>query len=239
MTSTTVAKCDTRQEAWEQSYAAGDNFVFFPHEEVIRFAAKHLRKRTGLDSYADRHSLGRPPRVLDLGCGLGRHVKFCHEAGMEAYGIDLSQNAVELGRQWAERYGLPQPEDRIRQGDARRLPWADGFFDAAVSHGTLDSMPFELACAVIAEMRRVLSEQALFYLDLVSGDDSQHAREFAGDETVQTAHERGTIQSYYNYQRILELAGRHFSCAECTLIRREDVIRGSFISRYHVVLRPR
>ncbi|MDX9979319.1 MAG: class I SAM-dependent methyltransferase [Lentisphaeria bacterium] len=236
MSSLPDANPESRQDAWEQSYAAGDNFVFFPHEEVIRFAAKYLRKRTGLDTYADRHSLGRPPRVLDLGCGLGRHVKFCHEAGMEAYGIDLSTTAIELARQWAVRYGLPEPEQRLRQGDARHLPWPDGFFDAAVSHGTLDSMPFKLARTVMADMRRVLSPQALFYLDLVSGDDYQHAREFAGDEVVETAHERGTIQSYYNYPRIAELTEGLFSCVDCVLIRREDVGRGPFISRYHLVL---
>ena len=229
---------DTRKTAWDDSYAAGDNFVFFPHEEVIRFAARHLRKRTGLDSYADRHSLGRPPRVLDLGCGLGRHVKFCHEAGMEAYGIDLSSQAVAMAHEWAARYGLPQPEKRIRQGDARHLPWPDGFFDACVSHGTLDSMPFELARSVIAELRRVLGPAAVVYLDLVSGDDSQHAREFAGDEVVATAHERDTIQSYYNHRRIQFLIEGNFSCAECLLIRHEDVQRGAFHSRYHVVLRP-
>ena len=238
MTTSAILAAGTRKTAWDESYAAGDNFVFFPHEEVIRFAAKYLRKRTGLDSYTDRHELGRPPRVLDLGCGLGRHVKFCHEAGLEAYGIDLSSSAVALAHEWAARYGLPDPATRIRQGDARHLPWPDGFFDACVSHGTLDSMPFELACAVVAEMRRVLAPTALFYLDLVSGDDSQHARELAGDETVETAHERGTIQSYYNYPRIQELIARHFSCVECTLIRREDVIRGFFHARYHVILAP-
>lgn len=236
MSSTATANPESRQDAWEQSYAAGDNFVFFPHEEVIRFAAKYLRKRTGLDSYADRHRLGRPPRVLDLGCGLGRHVKFCHEAGMEAYGIDLSTTAIELARQWAGRYGLPEPDQRLRPGDARQLPWPDGFFDAAVSHGTLDSMPFELACAVMAEMRRVLSEKAIFYLDLVSGDDRQHAREFAGDEVVETAHERGTIQSYYNYSRIGQLTAGRFTCIECVLIHREDTHSGTSHARYHLVL---
>lgn len=238
MTTSAAPDADSRKTAWDESYSAGDNFVFFPHEEVIRFVAKYLRKRTGLDSYEDRQPLGRPWRVLDLGCGLGRHVKFCHEAGMEAYGIDLSSTAVALAHDWAGRYGLPEPTLRIRQGDARQLPWPTGFFDACVSHGVLDSMPFDIARAVMGDLRRVLSPSGRFYLDVVSGDDSRHAREFAGDEVVETAHERGTIQSYYNYQRVMELIDRHFSCVECTLIRREDVVRGTFISRYHVVLQP-
>jgi SAM-dependent methyltransferase len=228
----------TRTQAWNASYQAGDNLVFCPHEEVVRFLARHFRKRVGLETYQDRHPLSRQPRILVLGCGIGRHIKYCHNLGLEAYGIDLSATAVDLARQWAEQYGMPQPHRRIVQGDARQMPWNDAFFDGCVSHGVLDSMYFDMAREVMAEARRVLSPEALFYLDAVSGDDSKHAREYHGDEIVETEHERDTIQSYYNYSRVLDLVDGLFALGECTLIRRENVLTGGFISRYHMVVTP-
>ena len=37
------------KDAWDQSYNNKDNFVFFPHEEVIRFAANFVVKRIGIN----------------------------------------------------------------------------------------------------------------------------------------------------------------------------------------------
>ena len=43
------------------------------------------------------------------------------------------------------------------QSDARKLPWPDGFFTHAVSHGVLDSMPFEIARDACRELARAMT----------------------------------------------------------------------------------
>jgi SAM-dependent methyltransferase len=221
---------------WDKSYDNRDNFVFYPHEEVIRFVSKYICKRIGLDDFQQvANSLKGP--VLDLGCGIGRHVIYCHEMGLDAYGVDLSDSAVALARQWADRKGLLDYQQKIVQGDVRHLPWDNNFFPFAVSHGVLDSMPFEIARAACGELARVMPKDGLFYCDLISGDDSQHAREFSGEEIVKTAHEQGTIQLYFNLEKIHEMIRDYFSIEECNLIRRENVLRGGYSSRYHLILR--
>jgi SAM-dependent methyltransferase len=222
---------------WDRSYENRDNFVFYPHEEVIRFVSKFIRKRVGLREFSDVVPDVDRKRVLDLGCGIGRHVVYCHEMGMEAYGVDLSNTAVSAARQWAEAIGLPESEARICQGDVRQLPWSNGYFHYAVSHGVLDSMPFEIARAACVELARVMQSGGLFYCDLISGDDSRHAREFCGEEVVATTHEQGTIQLYFNMPKIYSMIEGAFSIEECNLIRRENVLRGGFASRYHLALR--
>lgn len=227
---------DKRAE-WDKSYENRDNFVFYPAEEVIRFVSKFIRKRVGLKEFRDIAPSSAEGRVLDLGCGIGRHVIYCHDMGLQAYGVDLSDTAVCVAREWGGGRGLPEPERRIRQGDIRHLPWNDGFFRYAVSHGVLDSMPFEIARAGCVELARVMTVGGLFYCDLISGDDSQHAREFSGEEVVATAHEQGTIQLYFNLGKIQSMIDGVFEIDECNLIRRENVLRGGFVSRYHLVLR--
>lgn len=228
---------DDRKGQWEVSYQNRQNFVFYPHEELIRFVAKYLRKRVGLEEYQDRHAFGRAPRWLDLGCGIGRHVVYGHEAGMDVHGMDLSATAVAMARQWAARAGVSQVETRIRQGSADALPWGDGHFDVVISHGVLDSMPFAIAQKAVAEVRRVLRDGGYFYCDLISGDESAHAREFAGEQVVKIEHEKDTIQSYFNFAKIERLIKGRLELLECHLVRKTDVLKGEFIGRYHMVLR--
>ena len=222
---------------WDRSYENLDNFVFYPHEEVIRFVSKFIRKRIALDEFRDAAPGSVRGRVLDLGCGIGRHVIYCHEMGLNSYGIDLSVAAIRVAREWAGQKHLPEPERRILQGDIRQLPWENDFFRYAVSHGVLDSMPFVIARAACVELARVMPAGGLFYCDLISGDDSRHAREFNGEEIVSTAHEQGTVQLYFNLAKILSMIDGVFEINECNLVRRENVLRGGYTSRYHLVLR--
>ena len=225
------------QQEWNVSYENRDNFVFYPHEEVIRFVSKYIRKRIGLNEFRDATPENASGRMLDLGCGIGRHVIYGHEMGLESYGVDLSDTAIQFAVEWAQQKGLPDPESRIRQGDIRQLPWGDGYFRYAVSHGVLDSMPFDIARAACIELARAMSVGGLFYCDVISGDDSRHAREFSGEEIVATAHEQGTVQLYFNLAKILSMIDGVFEIEECNLVRRENVLRGGYTSRYHMVLR--
>lgn len=224
---------------WDESYKRKENFLFFPNEELIRFCSKFIAKRTGIENISPV-APGAGGRLLDLGCGIGRHIIFFSSMGLEAYGIDLSEAAIATAREWAAREGIATPEKRIVKGDADGLPWDDSFFTYVVSHGVLDSMPFKQAMQTVDEMGRVLASDGLVYCDLVSGDDSKHGREFAGEEVVDTLHEQGTIQSYFNYGKISRLFPRErFEMMECILIRRENVVTGDFISRYHLTLRKK
>ena len=225
------------QNEWDRSYEQRDNFVFYPHEEVIRFVSKYIRKRVGLNSFRDIAQGIKPGRVLDLGCGIGRHVIYCHDMGLESYGIDLADTAVQVAREWWRAKNLPEAEQRIMQGDIRHLPWEDGFFQYVISHGVLDSMQYEIARSACVELSRVMQAGGLFYCDVISGDDSRHAREFSGPEVVETAHEKGTVQLYFNFSNILSMINGYFEIEECNLVRRENVLFGGYTSRYHLILR--
>jgi ubiquinone/menaquinone biosynthesis C-methylase UbiE len=226
---------DDKKDAWNSSYAAGDNILFYPHEEVIRFFSKFIRKRIGLKEFFDVSKNASGKRVLDLGCGIGRHVIFSHEMGLDAYGIDISETAIKAAREWGNEKKLPEPDVRLIGGDVRHLPWRDGFFHYAVSHGVLDSMPFDIAVAACVELARVMEVGGLFYCDLISGDDSAHAREYSGEELVATDHEAGTLQYYFNFKAIQVMIADVFTIEECNLIRRDNILGGRFSSRYHLV----
>jgi SAM-dependent methyltransferase len=72
--------------------------------------------------------LGLEPgeRVLDVGCGPGRHAHALARAGLEVVGVDISQRFVDLAREAAP------PGATFERADARALPF-DAEFDAAIS----------------------------------------------------------------------------------------------------------
>jgi SAM-dependent methyltransferase len=65
-------------------------------------------------------------RVLDVGCGPGRHAHALARRGIEVVGVDISARFVALAAD-----GAP-PGATFRRLDARDLPF-DGEFDAAIS----------------------------------------------------------------------------------------------------------
>lgn len=73
-------------------------------------------------------ALGLEPgqRVLDVGCGPGRHAHALAERGFEVVGVDISQAFVDLANA-----GAP-PGATFLRADARSLVF-DGEFDAAIS----------------------------------------------------------------------------------------------------------
>lgn len=227
---------DFKNKEWNESFSNKDNYVFYPHEEIIRFTSKYIRKKTGAGVYIDCHTCPENPKIIDLGCGIGRHVKFLYEYGLDAYGIDLSDIALETARQIFYKQNLTCLNDKLFLGSLTKMPFQNNFFDFAVSHGVYDSMPFEVAKSSMQETSRCLKKGALFYLDLVAGDDNNHFPEFCGEEVVDTAHEKGTIQSFFNWTKIINLLSNTFIVKEAFMIKRTSVVSPGFHSRYHLVL---
>jgi SAM-dependent methyltransferase len=231
----TVITSDELQSRWDDSYRRHENFLFYPHEEVIRFFARRIRRRIAPGRFHDIHPKAATGRLLDLGCGIGRHVLFGLTMGVDAYGVDLSEVAIASARDWLRRDGHADAERRCVVGDVAALPWPDGTFTFAVSHGVLDSMPFAVAQAGVRELHRVIEPGGLLYCDLISGDESGRPADFAGEALVEKDHEKGTVQSYFNRDKIDELIGEHFKLLECAIIRRTDILTGRHASRWHLV----
>src|SRR5262245_58409176 len=72
--------------------------------------------------------LGLKPgmRLLDVGCGPGRHAYALAERGIEVVGVDISQRFVDLANDDAP------PGATFLRADARALAF-DGDFDVAIS----------------------------------------------------------------------------------------------------------
>ena len=73
-------------------------------------------------------------RILDVGCGPGRHALELARRGIEVVGIDISQTFIDLAAQAADSEGLAALASFHRH-DARQIPQLEGTreaFDAVI-----------------------------------------------------------------------------------------------------------
>ncbi|MFJ8694830.1 class I SAM-dependent methyltransferase [Streptomyces roseolilacinus] len=140
------------------------------HAERPGVTGEAMARGTGPDgrsSYTMLRDLVRGARaVLDLGCGDGVLLEsFAGEpeaaggagsAGRVLAGVDLSAEALAAAR---GRAGVPAGAVLVR-GRGQRLPFADGAFDACVSHMAL--MLMGDVEQVAAEVARVLAPGGVF-----------------------------------------------------------------------------
>ena len=82
-------------------------------EQEVAFLVEHLGLEPGM-------------RVLDVGCGPGRHARALAERGIDVVGVDISPRFVELAAEDAPANAT------FVVGDARALPY-DAEFDAVIS----------------------------------------------------------------------------------------------------------
>ena len=107
----------------------------------------------------DRLGLRPGDRVLDMGCGAGRHAFEMYRRGADVIAFD--QDADELSDvrdlfvAMREAGEVPTgAEADVKEGDALSLPFADGEFDRVVAAEVLEHIPADIQA--IDELVRVL-----------------------------------------------------------------------------------
>jgi SAM-dependent methyltransferase len=150
----------------------------------------------------DRLELRPGDRVLDMGCGAGRHAFEMYRRGGDVVAFDQDGDelagVLDLFGAMRDAGEVPDgAEADIKQGDALSLPFADGEFDRVVASEVLEHIPADTDA--IAELARVLRpggtmavtvprwlpEKVCWALsDAYHEVEGGHVRIYTGDELV-------------------------------------------------------
>lgn len=98
-------------------------------------------------------------RVLDMGCGAGRHAFEAYRRGADVVAFDQDADELagvrDLFAAMREAGEVPAgAEADVKEGDALALPFADGEFDRIIAAEVLEHIPADIAA--IEELVRVL-----------------------------------------------------------------------------------
>jgi SAM-dependent methyltransferase len=159
-------------------------------DDLFAFDQDHYGGLAAVDALAQRAGIVASSRVLDICAGLGGPARFlASRRGCRVVGVEL--NAGRAGGM-ARLTRLVRLEARVAvvRGDAVRLPFAGGRFDACVSQEAL--LHIADKAAVLGEARRVLApEGRLAFTDWIAhgalGDgERRRLEEWMAAVTLQT-----------------------------------------------------
>jgi SAM-dependent methyltransferase len=107
----------------------------------------------------ERLGIGPSTRVIDVGCGAGRHAFEAYRRGADVVAFDRAESELRsvdtILRAMAEAGEVPATASaKVVVGDALSLPYADETFDCVIASEILEHIPED--DAAIAELIRVL-----------------------------------------------------------------------------------
>lgn len=127
-----------------------------------RWAAEYERRRATNPLYLIQEATvlkQAAGRVLEVGVGGGRHLAHLIEAGIDAYGFDISETMTS-----EVPAGLA---DRVTVGPPGALPYEDGEFDQAFTCSVLVHIPPKDVQTTLEEMWRVAA--STFHIEATRG----------------------------------------------------------------------
>ncbi len=133
---------------WDNVFAEKGKYFTTPHPDMERLA--NLFREKGVR------------RILDLGCGTGRHLLFLLKKGFEVYGLDGSPNGLEIAENWLTEENLSS--ELTCQKVEHEFPYKNDFFDAVISiqvihHNLMKDIKF-----TVNEILRTLKTEGFIFL---------------------------------------------------------------------------
>jgi len=190
-----------------------------PEEVVVNFVASLKMRNQKL-------------RVLDLGCGAGRHLIYVATQGFEAHGIDISETGLNLTRDRLRKRNL---EAHIVKCSMNLLPYVDSCFDAVISLHTIYHQKLRGVQETTSEIRRTLKKKGLLLINFLTKRTYSYGKGVKVEENTfveQEGVERGVLHHFTDDEEIQRLF-ENFTIIDLKLSEKE--VEGKLRSRWTLV----
>ena len=133
----------------------------YPNEELLRFL--------GVNFFNNDVESRKKIKVLEVGCGSCANLWMVAKEGFDAYGLDISHEALKLGEQMLNQW---QVNADLKQGSFLELPYKDESFDVVIDVVSMSSVNHNEMIQGLGEVHRVLKKNGLFFSYENSQDSS-------------------------------------------------------------------
>ena len=128
----------------------------YPDENVVRFIASRRRIKDNA-------------RLLDFGCGAGRHSVAATKMGYRVTAMDCNSECIDMTfKRIKDNFGIEIPTMKNEYAD---VPSADKSFDYIVSWGTIFCNKKSACIEIMEEFNRVLDDGGEVFADWRTQDD--------------------------------------------------------------------
>ncbi|MCA9191819.1 MAG: class I SAM-dependent methyltransferase [Planctomycetales bacterium] len=143
-----------------ENYASafGLQWNTFPKTQFDSFTGQPISEERLSSAFNEPLSELNQKRVLEAGSGAGRFTEVLLKYGAKVYSFDFSDAVDANGKN-----NLPNERLTLFQGDIRKIPFNDGFFDIVVCVGVLQHTPSTFES--LKELTRVLRQGGTLICD--------------------------------------------------------------------------
>ena len=177
--------------AWERIFAKGEYVEREIHPEMEGYS--QLFKSKGVH------------RILDLGCGMGRHSVFLAREGFDVVGVDIAPTGLRELRDALEKRLI---FGSLAFGNMEDLPFRDQVFDAVIAIQVIHHNRLARIQQTVSEIRRVLRLGGLVWATVTIHkiwSSKQHLEVEPGTFIPLDGPERGLPHHYFTKEGLREL----------------------------------
>lgn len=146
------------KELWENLHKESRFRPKYPSEVVVQYVFRNFKR----DNIT---------KVLDLGCGAGRHTYFMSKENLDVYGVDISLDGVQYTKKVLEQDNL---KGNIKVGSIDNIPFDTDMFDGIISYGVLYYCTIDEIKESVKEIYRVLKKGGKALLVVRSTEDYRY-----------------------------------------------------------------
>ena len=158
-------------------------------------------------------------RILDLGCGTGRHLVHFSREGFKVSGFDASKTALDLAVKWLKDEELDADVHQHKMEE--QFPYTDSFFDAVISIQVIHHNLMQDILTTVKEVERVLKIGGYLFITVpILGpkpenpeDDWKLYQVEDGTFIPQSGPESGIPHHYFTEEELVEVF-RNFKVLE-------------------------
>jgi len=189
---------DAVEKIWDGRHEAGWQEGLNPSKYLRKFIKEH------------KEEIGENRKVLDIGCGYGRHLIPLAKEGFEVTGVDISEAALKKAQEYLDQEDL---DAELVKGETADLKFDSNSFDLAVSWGSTQYNKWPKVVESFEEVNRVLKKDGYHVFHGISINDTDKPREQIKDEdeigyTAKdlTGEKKGVTQHYFTAEELKMLA---------------------------------
>jgi ubiquinone/menaquinone biosynthesis C-methylase UbiE len=135
-------------DRWNSIFTKNGKVFIEPHPDIEEIVAIFQKKKFR--------------KILDLGCGTGRHIIYLSKKGFEVYGLDASPKGLEIAQQWLVEENLEAK--LIQHRIENQFPFVDDYFDAVISIQVIHHNLMKDILLTVKEIERVLKKDGYIFI---------------------------------------------------------------------------
>lgn len=190
-----------KENKWDNLHSSERFRPKYPSEHCIRFIFTQFPRE-----FDKRKNM----KILDLGCGAGRHTIFLAHEGFGTYATDFS----EEGMNHLKKYLADNKLDAILQkADMEKQPFPDNFFDGIISFGVFYYTDLEGYKNAVSEMYRILKLGGKALVFTKTSDDYRFGKGRELEKNtfildIEDTNEKGMTHHFLDKDEINDIFGR-------------------------------